>query len=449
MLCELNEQFRKHVQEKNYFSDGDGILVAVSGGLDSLVLLHLLRFDPKFSNLNIAIGHFDHRMRSESHHDVLWLRGLAQAWGIHCEIGEARHALSSENDARVARYEFLEDRRVSLGLKYVLTAHHGDDQAETVLFRMLRGTGVSGLNGILESRSPGIVRPLLPFRRNELDTYAKKNGIQALQDPTNSHSVFARNVLRNEIIPQIEKNVAHGARTALIRLSQIAKENQNAWDSVLQKIYSDLILKTYSDRIVLDREFFLSFNDEACAVILRGLCQQFGINPNEAVTRLAVQFARKSQSGGEIHLGNAISLSRSFERLFLGKNDSKRITESFEIEVPGVGKDKLTLGEKKWRASWSTKAILEGGFCEVFCLEELVFPLSVRGWNPGDRITYSYGSKKLKKIFSEKKMSIKRRFETPLVVDAKDRILWIPGISRTSLCIVGKGTGRFSLSISD
>ena len=448
MLCDLNYRFQEHVEEKKLFSRDDGLLVGVSGGLDSLVLLHLLHFDPVFAGLNIVIGHFDHGMRSQSHLDALWVKGLAQAWGIRCEIGRADYMLSSENDARIARYKFLEDTRDSLNLDWVITAHHADDQAETVLFRILRGTGVWGLNGILESRSPAILRPLLPFSRDELEEYAKRMGIQALQDPTNFDSGFARNALRNEILPQIEENVAPAARHSLIRLSQIATEHRNAWSSVLQKICADLILSSDSDRMILDRKLFLSFNDEACAIILRELCQKFAVNLSESATRSALVFSRKSQSGNRMNIGGSMSLIRSFDKLLLVKTESKLMGESFVIEVPGVGIADLTLGRKRWTTSWSTEVVLEDAWCEVFCLKQLVFPLCVRNWNPGDKITYSYGSKKLKKIFSEKKISVERRFETPVVVDAMGRTLWIPGVSRTSLFIAGKETGMFSMSVS-
>ena len=155
-------------------------------------------------------------------------------------------------------------------------------------------------------------------------------GIQALQDPTNFDSGFARNALRNEILPQIEENVAPAARHSLIRLSQIATEHRNAWSSVLQKICADLILSSDSDRMILDRKLFLSFNDEACAIILRELCQQFAVNLSESATRSALVFSRKSQSGNRMNMGGSMSLIRSFDKLLLVNADSKLKEYSIE-----------------------------------------------------------------------------------------------------------------------
>ena len=149
--------------------------------------------------------------------------------------------------------------------------------------------------------------------------------------------------------------------------------------------------------MILDRKLFLSFNDEACAIILRELCQQFAVNLSESATRSALVFSRKSQSGNRMNMGGSMSLIRSFDKLLLVNADSKLMGESFVIEVPGVGIADLTLGRKRWTTSWSTEVVLEDAWCEVFCLKQLAFPLCVRNWNPGDKITYSYGSKKVKK----------------------------------------------------
>ncbi len=447
MPHKLNRRFREHLKGKDFFSESDGILVGVSGGLDSLVLLHLLHFDPIFAGLKLVVGHFDHGMHQQSDRDALWVRGLAKSWGISCEIRRTRATLSNENDARKARYRFFEETRISWSLKWVLTAHHADDQAETVLFRILRGTGSFGLKGIPEFRSPGIIRPLLPFCRYELEDYAEKVGIQSLQDPTNLDSRFARNALRNEILPMIEETVAEGARSALVQIGQIAREDQRAWDSVLQNVYDALILDSNSDRIVLDREIFLSFNDGACAIILRDLTRRLGLRLTKAATRSALAFARTSQSGNSFQLGSSVWLYRSFDRFFCGKKKEGHLDQSFEIKVPGAGMANLKLGEKEWRACWSTDAVLDMPWCESFLLDNLAFPLCIRNWVPGDRIRYSYGSKKLKKVFTERKMSQEERLGTPIVVDALGRTLWIPGVSRTSLFVASKDAGSFSMSI--
>jgi len=200
------------------------MVVAFSGGLDSCVLLHLLRFGAT-GDAEILVAHFDHAMRRESAADADWVRGLCQAWGLAVTIARAEATLTSEDTARVARYDFLERVRAEEGGGRLLTAHHADDQAETVLFRVLRGTGIEGLSGIPTSREPGIIRPLLGFWREELEAYAGAVGLSWRDDASNADLGYARNAIRGSLLPLAETHVARGARRALVRLAGIAREN--------------------------------------------------------------------------------------------------------------------------------------------------------------------------------------------------------------------------------
>ncbi|MEC9242167.1 MAG: tRNA lysidine(34) synthetase TilS, partial [Gemmatimonadota bacterium] len=134
----LANDFAGHVLGRGFVSEGDRILVGVSGGMDSLALLHLLRFSPGLPATELVVAHLDHRMRPESDADAIWVRGWATAWGLECRLGQVETDLSSEEEARRARYAFFERERKALRARWVLTGHHADDQAETILFRIVR-----------------------------------------------------------------------------------------------------------------------------------------------------------------------------------------------------------------------------------------------------------------------------------------------------------------------
>ncbi|MDH3225432.1 MAG: tRNA lysidine(34) synthetase TilS, partial [Gemmatimonadota bacterium] len=222
-LRTLPDRFGRAVRDCGRLVGGDRIIVAVSGGLDSCVLLHLLRFHPPLQDIQLIVGHFDHGMRESSGGDARWVRGLCEAWGLRVEVGQATRALHSEADARIDRYEFLETLRRDADARSVLTAHHADDQAETVLFRFFRGTGVGGLQGIPAAREPAILRPFLGFWRDELEGYASESGVSWREDPTNRRLELARNALRHRILPDVERLVAPGARRALVRFAGLAE----------------------------------------------------------------------------------------------------------------------------------------------------------------------------------------------------------------------------------
>ncbi|MEX0979672.1 MAG: tRNA lysidine(34) synthetase TilS [Gemmatimonadota bacterium] len=450
----LLSRFAAHVVEGGWLPEGETVVVACSGGLDSTVLLHLLRFGPDGSALprvELHVAHFDHGMRPESAEDAGRVRRLAEDWGLPCTVGRAENPPEGETEARTARHGFLETVRTATGARWIVMGHHADDQAETILFRIFRGTGLRGLSGMPEARSPGILRPLLPFRRAELDAYAREAEIPVLPDATNRDLRFARNVIRHEILPRAEEAVSAGATGALLRLGRLARESEAGWDSLLPELCDDVVIERSKGRTVIDRQAFLEFHPAVRSRILRSLLAPLGARPNEAGTRAALEFTRTTASGREWRLSGDVVLTREFDRLVLsGKGAPPRGTadsrddsgpsaatrgSGVPLLIPGPepGMRSVQVGGRRLVVRWGPHAPSDALWVEPFPPSRLRFPLYLRGWQPGDRIRLAAGSRKLKKVLAEARIPRGERGRIPILTDARGEVLWIPGVAKAAV----------------
>ncbi|MDX1568583.1 MAG: tRNA lysidine(34) synthetase TilS, partial [Longimicrobiales bacterium] len=492
---ELARRFRAELEDLEAPRPGDGAVVALSGGLDSLVLLHLLRFASTLPASELVAAHLDHGMRPESADDADWLRGLLEAWRVEGRFARLERGADDEAEARTARYDFLERVGEDVGASWILTGHHADDQAETVLFRIVRGTGLRGLRGIPRKRDPGILRPLLGFWKSELRAYAETVGIRPRFDESNLDRRFARNVLRHDVLPTLEADVAPGARRALVRLARLAREEEAAWESVEERVWEEVVVGDGSrvpgrdsglpdrgstgedegprvrgedpDRLlVLDRSAFLSHHPGIRARILRRALRSVGVQLDEAGTREALAFTSEGASGARWMLPDGWVLTREFDRLVIEPSGREPgADEPLDIRCAAPGHGELQVGGRRFRAWWAPArevpgtafpsagaAVTKSGgiespetWTEEFSRSALLFPLRLRGWNPGDRIRLPVGSKKLKKLFGERRVPVRDRHRRPVVSDARGRVLWLPGLARSTLAVPEKGKDVFTV----
>ena len=210
------------------------VLAAVSGGLDSMCLLHLLATWGRANHMEITAAHFNHQLRGPmADRDETFVKQICEEWKIPCVCGRGdtralaeAEGLSLEEAARTLRYQFLEETRRSLGAATILTAHHADDNAETMLFHLLRGTGLQGLAGIPAFRD-GIARPFLQVPREELAAYARENKVPHIEDETNELEDAARNVLRRRVLPVL-KELNPRAVENMTRTAELLAQDERA-----------------------------------------------------------------------------------------------------------------------------------------------------------------------------------------------------------------------------
>ncbi len=427
------------------------LVVAISGGLDSTVLAHLLRFGTH-PRPTLVLAHFDHAMRPSSAADAAWLRGVARAWKVDVHTARAAAAPASEDAARDARYAFLEGVRARVGARWILTAHHADDQAETVLFRILRGTGIEGLRGMdaLRATGPGssggeggaaLVRPLLGRWREELAAYAKAVGLRWRDDPTNRDAGYARNVIRHRILPVAEAGVAPGARRALVRLASVAREDEEAWAEVLPGLLRSLDW----DGSGVDAASTAALGPALRGHVVRHLARRSGRVLDHATTARAVAFVAEAASGHGIPLGGGLQLRRELDRLVVVPEAAPAADAPLRIPGPGPGSGTARLGGRRVRVCWSplgrapepgsagtastSVAPADRAHETVLPVEEIAFPLLVRGRRPGDRIEVWGGTRRVKRLLQDARVPSLERPRVPIVVDAGGRVLWVPGVA--------------------
>lgn len=402
------------------------MLVACSGGLDSTVLLHLLRFAVPGRGVTVRAAHYDHAMRATSVADAAWVRGLATAWRVPLELGRASVPPRHEAGARHLRYRFLHEAAKRARADVVLTAHHADDQAETVLLRLLRGTGVQGLAGIAEKRGI-VVRPLLPFRRAELLDYARDQHLRWREDPTNLEAGYARNRIRHRLVPVLEE-LRPGASA---RLAQLAAEAAQV-ERLLAPLLDDALTATMRaghDTIVLAAPQLLVYDPWVRARVMRRAFQQLGSVPGRGATRAALRLLEQGRSGTAITLEGGLRLEREFDRLVVRRSDPQPVPPDQPLRIETeTGKGTARIGGQVFQVAWGREPCGEGRAVALDA-SRFALPLVVRGWQPGDRIRLGYGTKKLRKLFGERRLARAERLRVPVVADAAGDVLCIVGVA--------------------
>lgn len=433
----------------------DRVLVAVSGGPDSMALLHLLyRLAPEM-NFSLGVAHLNHCLRGTSADDDAELvRQVAADLKLVSHIGRARVrnvkrrlGLSLEEAARRVRYAFLNRTMRRGGFTKLATGHHADDNAEQVLMALLRGTGPTGLAGILPVRESRIIRPLSHARRSQIETFIGRHGLACAHDATNDDLRIVRNRVRHHLLPLLASEYQPRIVEGLNRLAEMMRSEQTWIDEMVTVEYQRIARKEATDTITLPVDFLGRSHPALARRLTRkalqelaGTLRRIRFSHIQAVLRLLTDGCDAKQ----LHLPGGICVHRTGDRLTLlrlprvgrqgahapvGKPErwATVIPTSFpatvEIQQLGIGMRFVEFRPGRLRP-WSEVGRNEA----YFDLARLCLPLVLRPAASGDRFTPlgAGGSQKLKKFLTDHRIPRRLRATIPVLAD-QQRIVWLVG----------------------
>lgn len=463
-MSDLTARVERYIERHQLFAEGQGVVVGVSGGADSVCLLHLLRALAAPRSLRLTVAHLNHGLRgADADADAEFVAALAAGWGLDCIVERAdvpalaqRERLSIEEAARHARYAFLGRVAAERGASRIAVAHHADDQAETVLMHFLRGSGVAGLRGMLPA-SPlttyqsanaanlCLIRPLLAATRAEIEAYCAENGLAWRADASNSDTRFYRNRLRHELLPILAQYNPRISET-LARTADVMAADYDLLDSTAEESLRLIRYETIPGVIAFARESWLFYPIGIQRAVIRYAIRL--IRPDlrnvglEHIER-AVEVGLYGASGDSATLVGGLALRVDHAALQIGPADMlpapldvatrPHVTEPLRVAAPG----KLPLADG-WRVEvveltreqlprdWSRN---EDRWVAYLDADQVGAELILRPRQPSDRfrpLGLGGRSARLKEFMIDKAVPAGERATWPLLVGARG-IAWVCG----------------------
>jgi tRNA(Ile)-lysidine synthase len=450
----IYQRFKKFVEANRLFSPESRLLVAVSGGQDSVALVYLLmQLKKDWPELDVVLAHFNHQLRKSAQADEKFVRKLGKNLGLKVMVGRGRvreyarrRRLNLEEAARLLRYQYLKKAAEKWGAEHILTAHTMTDQAETVLMKIFRGTGLEGLQGI-RMRAGILVRPLLCLSRREVENYIRENDLNFRTDETNLDLKILRNRIRLELIPYLETEFDPEIVSHLSQLALIAQDENEALAELADGLWPIAVKKEGHTLVSPFFELNLGSLKEMPVAVARRLVRKYlklvlamkspSFDQTQAV--LELEEGRKFSWGKDKILVNESGWLKIFETkkkhpgyslLWDGKQII-RVNDRWEFQGKLISAKKL--GQPEYDDA--RRCYLDA--------DELKFPLEVRSRRPGDkyRPLGMPGEKKLKELMSERKIPGANRNLLPLFV-SDGKIIWAPGLPVSEAHRVSSRTRR-------
>jgi tRNA(Ile)-lysidine synthase len=433
---------------------GDRVVVALSGGPDSVALVHALALLKTSCGIKLHAAHLEHGIRGdESLEDMRFVEGLCGDLSLpvttHREdVPELARSqkLSIEAAARKARYAFFERVLEATGFNKIATGHNANDNAETVMLNIIRGSAIAGLTGIRPAVEERVIRPLIETTRDEIITYLEENGITYRLDSSNLDNRYERNRVRQTLMPLLEREFNPRIVDSLARTASVFSMLDEYFKAEAGEALKTCC-RSENTRTEIDLGAFVKLPRAVRLFtlysILRSLEGDRQVVSFDNLNTLLV-FAAESRSGSRMDIGSGIAAVREYDRLVIGL--SLDPGEDFEVtlEVPGkvlAGSSGVALTAEVLSERPSNGDISTNGSTAYFDLAGLKPPLVVTNWRRGDRfVPFGLsGSKKVHDIFIDGKVPASRRGKIPIIRDSEG-IIWIAGVRRANRARITEDT---------
>jgi len=451
-------KIRKVIKRYAMLTPGDRVVVALSGGPDSVALLAVLRLLAPEFDCQLTAAHLNHGLRPESAAEERFVTDLCAALHVpldteNAEVGTLRKSSgrSTEDAAREARYAFLKRTAAKRGAQRIALGHHRRDQAETVLMNLLRGSGTEGLRGMAPVRDGLYIRPLIHIGRDEIISFLDRQGLAFVTDASNDDVKYLRNRIRHELLPLLKEKYNRNVEQTLARTAAILKAEDEYLQEQAWRLLDSWGINASPGGVTLEVEKLRRLPEALSRRIIKELLEGFAHEEKgiffphiEAVMGLITS----QRPAGCVHLPFSLEARREYGRLLLyrvvpvetGDFQYPAVVPG-EVFIPETG-DLLTFtlvaacdqfpegapeyGGRRERRQTTPD---DGMICALLDYDRIGAPLTVRNFRSGDRMRPlgMTGTRKVHRIFIDRKVTRTERRRLPLLV-AGDRVLWIPGV---------------------
>lgn len=452
----MREKVINIIKENNLIEKDDKIVIGVSGGPDSMALLYILNNVKEELEFSIYVAHVNHGIRKEEADDdeefvkniCLKLAIPFYSTKVNMNQYAIKNKLTSEEAGRAIRYDFFNKILDKLDGGKIAVAHNKNDQAETLLMRFFRGTGLEGLRG-MEYKNANIIRPLLDISRGEIEDFCRDNSISVRIDRTNLEPIYGRNKTRLEVIPYIIKNYNKGIVDTLNRTARLAQMDSEFILGIVEEKYKNIVVEESPNSIVL---YIDKLKDEHYSIksrIIRRSIEKINGNLKgieEKHINNIISLIDENTTGKSINITNNIVVKTSYGNMIIQKEIISNIN-SFRYYF-GIG-DTIDVYELGSTITSRIVPVTEvdikqtNRFIKFFDYDKIKDGLYIRNRKDGDRFTPlgMCGSKKLKDFFIDEKIPRDERDRIPIIEDSKG-IIWIVGYRISEEYKVNSNTSR-------